>query len=152
MSAKPLVPFGKGPRPKMTDEERARVTSEVAGLAGFDRPLAGEGVQPVPETAPEPAPTPALAVPLEPTVQPQPPATKPVRPKPAPAPEPVVEATENLRIPVTQAVWDELTLAAHKRRVTVRYLCLEALSKAGYGVDMSKVPADGRRIKKRQEG
>ncbi|MGE7157534.1 hypothetical protein ACQKJ1_27955 [Methylorubrum rhodesianum] len=44
-----------------------------------------------------------------------------------------------------EAVWTELRQAALNRRVTVKYLVLEALAAKGYKVDLNAVPEDGRR-------
>ena len=44
-------------------------------------------------------------------------------------------------------VWTALRQEALNRRVTVKYLVLEALAAKGYNVDLSAVPEDGRRIR-----
>lgn len=50
-----------------------------------------------------------------------------------------------LRLDVPLAVWRSLKLASVDRRVSVRYLVMEALEKAGYDVDLGNVAQDGRR-------
>ena len=52
-----------------------------------------------------------------------------------------------LKFEVPDEVWIALRQEALNRRVTVRYLVLEALAAKGYSVDLSTVPEDGRRIR-----
>lgn len=52
-----------------------------------------------------------------------------------------------LKFEVPDEVWVALRQEALNRRVTVRYLVLEALAAKGYNVDLSAVPEDGRRIR-----
>lgn len=113
---KPQVPLGRGPRPRLSEEEVAAVANETRAMPEFARPTST-------------AAPPAAAKVESPVAQ--------------------EDLSENLRIPVSKKIWNELTRTAFERGVTVRYLCMEALAKAGYDVDMSKVPADGRRIKKK---
>lgn len=53
----------------------------------------------------------------------------------------------SLKFEVPDAVWVALRQEALNRRVTVRYLVLEALAAKGYAVDLSTVPEDGRRLR-----
>ena len=52
-----------------------------------------------------------------------------------------------LKFEVPYEVWIALRQEALNRRVTVKYLVLEALAAKGYNVDLSAVPEDGRRIR-----
>ena len=52
-----------------------------------------------------------------------------------------------LKFEVPDKVWTALRQEALNRRVTVKYLVLEALAARGYDVDLSAVPEDGRRIR-----
>jgi hypothetical protein len=52
-----------------------------------------------------------------------------------------------LKFEVPDEVWIALRQEALNRRVTVKYLVLEALAAKGYNVDLSAVPEDGRRIR-----
>jgi hypothetical protein len=72
------------------------------------------------------------------------------------APPPVTQAPKApiapakgtaLKFEVPDAVWIALRQEALNRRVTVKYLVLEALAAKGYSVDLSAVPEDGRRIR-----
>ena len=53
----------------------------------------------------------------------------------------------SLKFEVPDQVWVALRQEALNRRVTVRYLVLEALAAKGYAVDLSLVPEDGRRLR-----
>lgn len=52
-----------------------------------------------------------------------------------------------LKFDVPDEVWVALRQEALNRRVTVKYLVLEALAAKGYQVDLAAVPEDGRRIR-----
>jgi hypothetical protein len=52
-----------------------------------------------------------------------------------------------LKFEVPDEVWTALRQEALNRRVTVKYLVLEALAAKGYSVDLSAVPEDGRRLR-----
>lgn len=52
-----------------------------------------------------------------------------------------------LKFEVPDEVWVALRQEALNRRVTVKYLVLEALAAKGYSIDLSSVPEDGRRIR-----
>ena len=119
------IPLGPGPRPKITDEERARVADAVQGLGGFqDRPTAGPVVQP-PATAPAP----------------EPPKSK-AKPKPAP----VTDAKGwSIKFDVSDEVYQALLLETVRKRVTMKYLMLEILHERGLPVDLENASKDGRR-------
>lgn len=71
-----------------------------------------------------------------------------IAPEPAPHEPPRVPPRgSSLKFEVPDQVWVSLRQEALNRRVTVRYLVLEALAAKGYGVDLSTVPEDGRRLR-----
>lgn len=52
-----------------------------------------------------------------------------------------------LKFEVPDEVWTALRQEALNRRVTVKYLVLEALAAKGYCVDLTAIPEDGRRLR-----
>jgi hypothetical protein len=52
-----------------------------------------------------------------------------------------------LKFEVPDTAWTALRQEALNRRVTVKYLVLEALAAKGYNVDLAAVPEDGRRLR-----
>jgi len=117
--------FQPAPRPRpRTSPEEAQQLAAATGDLGFTRP----------STAPD-APHEA------PTVEPA--ATIAQAPKSPIAPP---KGTA-LKFEVPEELWITLRQEALNRRVTVKYLVLEALAAKGYKVDISAVPEDGRRIR-----
>lgn len=111
----------------VTPEVVEELTGATAGL-GFSRPssapAAEQGLRPAAQPAREKA------------------TTKPKRP----APLAVNDAPlSSLKFDVPAELWTKLKIEAATRRVTVRYLVLEALSLQGYEVDLDAIPEDGRR-------
>lgn len=132
MSKKPEpFAFQPAPRPqtRLTAADAARL-SEAAADLGFARPVsAGAEAGPAAGKA-EPAPrAPSKAGPASAA-------------KSAGAP-----AMTALKIEAPEAVWTSLKLEAVRRRVTVRFLILEALARQGYEIDLADVPQDGRRLR-----
>jgi hypothetical protein len=126
--AKP-IPLGRAPRPRTNPEDLAQLVAGGAE-AGFARPLA-----PVPEPSAEPAPVEA------------PHAVPPPTAAPAMYDGPV----SPLRLEVPDLVWLALKMESAKRKVSVKYLVIEALAAKGYaeGLDITTIPEDGRRNTKR---
>ncbi len=120
--------FMPAPRPRLSEEDAQRLIDGASDL-GFGRP---SSYTPQPPSAPRAAPA---------TPKPRPAAKAPK------ATPDVAEASRTLRFDVSDDLWTALKLASVHRRVTVRYLLLEALSKAGYAVDLDTVPEDGRRVR-----
>ena len=119
--------FQPAPRPRpRTSPEEAQQLAAATGDLGFTRAL----------TAPDPRHEAPAAEPLA--------TTAPI-PKTPIAPTPTKSAT--LKFEVPDEVWIALRQEALNRRVTVKYLVLEALAAKGYNVDLSTVPEDGRRIR-----
>ncbi|SFF72160.1 MULTISPECIES: hypothetical protein [Methylobacterium] len=122
--AKP-IPLGRAPRPRTNPEDLAQLVAGGAE-AGFARPLAP------PEPAAEPMPVQAPAA-------------------PAPSPAMYDGPVSPLRLEVPDLIWLALKMESAKRKVSVKYLVIEALAAKGYaeGLDLSLVPEDGRRNTKR---
>ncbi len=115
--------FQPAPRPRpLTSPDEAQQLAAATGDLGFTRPT----------TSPEHQVR-ASAV-LAPIAQ---------EPKSPIAP---LKGTA-LKFEVPDEVWTALRQEALNRRVTVKYLVLEALAAKGYNVDLSVVPEDGRRIR-----
>jgi hypothetical protein len=127
------------PQPRASPEQTRDLNAATADL-GFNRttrPPASEpapaDVAPKPSSAPTPKATAAVASRRAPLAPDQ--ASEPARRSPA------------LKFDVPDAVWQALRHEALNRRVTVKYLVLEALADKGYQVDLSAVPEDGRRLR-----
>jgi hypothetical protein len=117
--------FQPAPRPRpRTSPEEAQQLAAATGDLGFTRA----------STAPEP--------------QQDAEAVEPTRPK-AQEPKSPIAPTKAaaLKFEVPDEVWTALRQEALNRRVTVKYLVLEALAAKGYNVDLTSVPEDGRRIR-----
>lgn len=128
--AKP-IPLGRAPRPRTNPEDLAQLVAGGAE-AGFARPLA-----PAPDPVPEPAPA-AIEAPS-------------AAPAPTAAPAMYDGPVSPLRLEVPDLIWLALKMESAKRKVSVKYLVIEALAAKGYaeGLDLSLVPEDGRRNTKR---
>ena len=129
--AKPA--FQPAPRPRpLASPEAAHQLATATGDLGFTRPSTAAAID-------------------------QPPASREARPKPEPkqaktqAPKaplaPSLVKGAALKFEVPDEVWVALRQEALNRRVTVRYLVLEALAAKGYSVDLAAVPEDGRRLR-----
>ena len=145
------IQFQPAPRPQpRVSPEQSRELAEAARDLGFGRtttspaaedppPAAAEAAAapiqaPKPAAVPNPTSAPRAAVPIS---TPQPFARAAQTPKRGPA----------LKFDVPDEVWTALRREALNRRVTVKYLVLEALAEKGYEVDLSAVPEDGRRLR-----
>ena len=121
--------FQPAPRPRpLTSSEDAHQLATATGDLGFTRP----------STAPTPTPEVKRDVP----------AAEPVSPT-AQAPKSPIAPGKGaaLKFEVPDEVWTALRQEALNRRVTVKYLVLEALAAKGYKVDLAAVPEDGRRLR-----
>jgi hypothetical protein len=137
--------FGPAPRPKprVSQALADQLSAETADL-GFGRASSPPATEPSrPEARvgapPEPlawAPAVRLSAPSRAR------ASTSTRPKPA-----AVGGSASLKFEVPADLWTEMKVEAAKRRVTVKYLVLEALSKQGFDVDLEAVPEDGRRLR-----
>ena len=89
---------------------------------------------------------PSSAPAAEPGLRPAPARDKATTKPKRPAPVAVNDAPiSSLKFDVPAELWTKLKIEAATRRVTVRYLVLEALSLQGYEVDLDAIPEDGRR-------
>lgn len=117
--------FQPAPRPRpLTSPDEALQLATATGDLGFTRSSAAPELQP------------GLAAVLDPVTRAQEPKS-PLAPAKSAA----------LKFEVPDEVWIALRQEALNRRVTVKYLVLEALAAKGYNVDLSVVPEDGRRIR-----
>jgi hypothetical protein len=145
----PALAFGPTPRakPRISQAQADQLSAETADL-GFGRVTSAPGAG----AASSPPSTPLEAVP--PAPEPRAPASRvsapskarsasaSTRPKPA-----ALAGSASLKFDVPGDLWTEMKVEAAKRRVTVKYLVLEALSKQGFDVDLEAVPEDGRRLR-----
>lgn len=150
---KPLSPlFMPAPRPasRLSHEDAQKLLENTADL-GFGRP--STDAAPAPQIDKRPAqglPDHATSEPVKkPLAKPQKVTSKLPKVKPAVAAEAAGETTpvQTLRLDVPESVWRALKLESLDRKVTVKYLILEALLKAGYPVDLAAIPEDGRRLR-----
>ena len=124
-TTKPM--FQPAPRPRpLTSSEDAHQLATANGDLGFTR----SSTAPAPEVKRD---VPA-AEPVSPTAQVP---KSPIAPSKGAA----------LKFEVPDEVWTALRQEALNRRVTVKYLVLEALAAKGYQVDLAAVPQDGRRLR-----
>ena len=154
-AARPL--FMPAPRPvaRASAGEVAELERAVAEL-GFGRasspPQGAEPAAPSREAAPKPPaarprPSRSRAAPVSPGVRDEASlAELPGAPRPVPAHDPFGKGLP-LRLDVPEALWIDLKTRAVQRRVTVRWLVLEALEAAGYDVSSRTIPLDGRRVR-----
>lgn len=122
---KPTFMPSPRPRPRTSSEDAQQLAAATSDL-GFTR-ASSAPEEPPAESAPTPNAAPAIA---------QAPKSPIAPPKGA-----------ALKFEVPDEVWTALRQEALNRRVTVKYLVLEALAAKGYSVDLSAVPEDGRRLR-----
>ena len=121
---KPAFQPAPRPRPRISPEDAQHLAEATSDL-GFTRPSSAPEARSG-ATVPAPAASPPTQAPKSPIAPPKGTA---------------------LKFEVPDAVWTALRQEALNRRVTVKYLVLEALAAKGYSVDLSAVPEDGRRIR-----
>ena len=129
---KPAFQPAPRPRPRISPEDAQQLAVATSDL-GFTRPSSAPEAK-----AQEPAPQPVEAAPAPITQEPKAPL--------APAAPAAAKGTA-LKFEVPDQVWTALRQEALNRRVTVKYLVLEALAAKGYNVDLAAVPEDGRRLR-----
>lgn len=126
-------PFLPSPRPRShTRPEDAQQLTAATGDLGFTRASNAPQEPPVPPHLPH---------------KPRPGAAAQVGKTPAPTRNVGQARATSLKFEVPDAVWTALRQEALNRRVTVKYLVLEALAAKGYAVDLSTIPEDGRRLR-----
>lgn len=131
---KPAFQPAPRPRPRISPEDAQQLAVAASDL-GFTRPSSA------PEARAEEPVAPISPAELVPTAAPT--AQEPKAPL---APAAAAKGTA-LKFEVPDPVWTALRQEALNRRVTVKYLVLEALAAKGYNVDLSAVPEDGRRLR-----
>lgn len=130
------------PQPRASPEQTRELNAATADL-GFGRTTSPPASEPAsPEAAKDLSPAATPKAKSAAVVQPAPRASH----SPAAASEPA-RRSPALKFDVPDAVWQALRHEALNRRVTVKYLVLEALADKGYQVDLSAVPEDGRRLR-----
>jgi hypothetical protein len=123
--SKPVLAFQPTPRPRpLTTHQETEKLVEATHDLGFGRATAA----PQSGTKPGVTPPPAAAGELK-------------------AGEAALRKPAALKFDVPDELWDDLRMAAIRRRVTVKYLVLEALEAKGYAVDLAAIPEDGRRLR-----
>jgi hypothetical protein len=152
MTDKPApLAFKPAPRPA------PRVSADMAAqLADANADLGFTRASSAPDEAAKPAPPEKLAFQPTPRAIPRPaPAAAPLasvrrreaRPARVPKPAPTGrDGLTGLKLEIPEDLWTTLRMEAIKRRVTVRFLVLEALAAKGYA-DLSEFPEDGRRLR-----
>ncbi|MCJ2054134.1 hypothetical protein [Methylobacterium sp. J-070] len=126
---KPAFQPAPRPRPRISPEDAQQLAVATSDL-GFTRP----------SSAPEARAAAPVVNEAKTALPPTPIAQEPKTPL---AP---VKGTA-LKFEVPDPVWTALRQEALNRRVTVKYLVLEALAEKGYNVDLAAVPEDGRRLR-----
>ncbi len=156
-TARPV--FQPAPRPqRINDAGSTETLREATQDLGFNRRTSAEPVEPVVKVAPaEPNPAPVSA-PTPAPVAMAAPAAPAATPRVAPRPKPVKSAAviapidsdrmASLKLDIDDELSMALKMDAVKRRVTVKYLILEALAGKGYPVNLAEQPEDGRRVRK----
>lgn len=140
MSTKPLT-FQPAPRPQpRVSPEQTRELAEATRDLGFGRttstPEMGADAESRTPLEAEAAGAPRPSEKLARTVK-----------RVEPAAEPSAERMASLKVAMPDETWQALRHEALNRRVTVKYLVMEALAAKGYDVDLSKVAEDGRRLR-----
>ena len=123
--SKPAFMPSPRPRPRTSSEDAQQLAAARSDL-GFTRASNAPEEPPVIPAASSTASSPAAQVPKY-----------PIAPSKGTA----------LKFEVPDEVWTALRQEALNRRVTVKYLVLEALAAKGYSVDLSAVPEAGRRLR-----
>jgi len=148
MTDKP-APLAFKPAPRPTPRVSADVAAQLADAnadLGFTR-----ASSPPPEAAPamvetpafQPAPRPAAKTAAAPAAAPRRRDARPIRPSKGASPSGSLAA---LKLDIPEALWTTLRIEAVKRRITVKYLVLEALAAQGY-LDLTEFQEDGRRLR-----
>ena len=128
---KPAFQPAPRPRPRTSPEDAQQLAVATSDL-GFTRPSSAPEEPAVLLVEAAPAPVPSTQAPKAPLALATPAAA--------------AKGTA-LKFEVPDAVWTALRQEALNRRVTVKYLVLEALAAKGYNIDLAAVPEDGRRLR-----
>ncbi len=155
-TARPI--FQPAPRPqRINDAGTAEALRKATEDLGFNRTTSAPASAAEPALAPVARVEPALSAPASAPASASNPAPKVAAAAPAPraAPKPKAvkpapasnfsERETSLKFVIDGA---SLKLDAVKRRVTVKFLVLEALAEKGYPIDLATLQEDGRRARK----
>ncbi len=153
MTDKPTRPtFQPAPRPRpINDGAATELLKEATRDLGFGRtssalsslePESRTKAAPLVSAAPAPAPRPQPA-----PVEPRPKVSKPPEPTPLAALD-AADRSTSIKFEIDDALSTALKFEAVRRRVTVKYLILEALAAKNFPVDLANQPEDGRRVRK----
>ena len=144
--------FMPAPRPtqRLSAEDASRL-NEVSADLGFARPMGNSGASPKLQTAkPSNVHLPKIDTKAKTIKSEKSKSLSNVAAAGAAKVRPSEDLFGNaqpLRLDVPQDLWLDLKVAAAKRRVSVRWLVLEALEQAGYDVSLNDIPEDGRRVR-----
>ncbi|MBI1684273.1 hypothetical protein [Caulobacter hibisci] len=148
--------FQPAPRPRPINDvgstEALRKATEDLGFnrttsapANLVEPAAASASAPVIQAPAPPKPASTLQVAA---AAPAPRAAPKAKPgKPAPVVD-FADRETSLKFVIDDTLSTALKMDAVRRRVTVKYLVLEALAEKGYPVDLANLPEDGRRARK----
>lgn len=149
--------FQPAPRPRpINDAGSAEALRKATEDLGFNRttsaPASATETALAPVAKLEPALSASASAPASaPKLAAAPPApraaTKSKAVKPAPAPD-FSERETSLKFTIDDELSTALKLEGVNRRVTVKFLVLEALAEKGYPVDLATLQEDGRRARK----
>lgn len=147
MTDKPQ-PLTFQPAPRPTARISNAVAEQLAGAnadLGFSRASSAPSAPEAPafKPAPRPAEAKRTAAAAPRGVRP----ARPVRVSRAETSPGLAAGLASLKFDVPEDLWTALKISAAQRRVTVKFLVLEALSKHGYEVDLDAIPEDGRRLR-----
>ena len=132
--------LGPAPEPKQRPDPSAmkQLLADTAELGGFTRPSSAPHAEP--QNVPQADPIKVEEITAE---SPQPRAARKREEKKQDSEAPKGGV---LKCDVGDELFEELRVAAVRRRVTVKYLLVEALAAQGYAhADLSAIPKDGRR-------
>ncbi|GAF80960.1 unnamed protein product [marine sediment metagenome] len=158
-TARPI--FQPAPRPqRINDAGTAEALRKATEDLGFNRTTSAPASAAEPALAPVARVEPALSAPASAPASASNPAPKVAAAAPAPraAPKPKAvkpapasnfsERETSLKFVIDDELSTALKLDAVKRRVTVKFLVLEALAEKGYPIDLATLQEDGRRARK----
>ena len=131
----------------MSPEDTKRLQEATQDL-GFGRPTSSPAAPPAVSVVERQtrAPDAVNASPASKAQPAKPRVSKPANPTQNPNEAPGFKDAA-LKITVPDDLWNTLRMEAIKRRVTVKFLVLEALAAKGYDVDLDAIPEDGRRLR-----
>jgi hypothetical protein len=147
MTTKPAgLAFQPAPRPQpRVSPEQSRELADAARDLGFGRTTSAPDAEPTPVAQAVPQAAPAASI--MPTPRPAKASAPAKAPQAAKAAAPTRDRKAALKIEMDDETWTGLRHEALNRRVTVKYLVMEALAEKGYAIDLTQVAEDGRRVR-----